>query len=125
MAKILIVDDNPLYRELAGTLLADAGHDILVAEDGEQALSVASKDSPDLILMDLSMPEMDGVMTMHRLRQIESARQTPVVAITAYPEKWAHKVVASEDFQGYIEKPFRPDTFVDEVLTYLKPLQPR
>jgi len=121
MAKILIVDDNPLYRELAGTLLTDAGHDTLMAEDGEEALRVARQELPDIILMDLSMPKMDGVETMRRLRQIEATEQTPVVAITAYPEKWAHKVVASEDFQGFIEKPFRPDTFVDEVLTFLAP----
>jgi CheY-like chemotaxis protein len=121
MAKILIVDDNILYRELASTLLADAGQEILEAEDGEKALRIARDESPDLILMDLSMPGMDGVATLRQLRQIGPISDIPIVAVTGYPEKWARELVASEGFQGYIEKPFRPDTFVDEALAFLDP----
>lgn len=121
MAKILIVDDNTLYRELASTLLADAGQDILEAGSGEEGLRIAQSESPDLILMDLSMPDMDGVTTMRSLRQIGPISQVPIVAVTGYPEKWARELVTTEGFQGYIEKPFRPETFVDEVLSYLAP----
>jgi CheY-like chemotaxis protein len=119
MAKILIVDDNSLYRELAGTLLADCGQDILEAESGEAAVRIAQTELPDLILMDLSMPEMDGVATLRKLRQIGPIRDIPIVAVTGYPEKWARELVTTEGFQGYIEKPFRPETFVDEALAYL------
>ncbi|HXH64786.1 MAG TPA: response regulator [Mariprofundaceae bacterium] len=119
MAKILIVDDNTLYRELAGTLLTEAGQDILEAESGEEALRIAQAEHPDLILMDLSMPEMDGVTALRRLRQISAIREVPIVAVTGYPEKWARELVTNEGFQGYIEKPFRPETFVDEALAYL------
>jgi CheY-like chemotaxis protein len=119
MAKILIVDDNSLYRELAGTLLADSGQEILEAESGEEALRIARTEHPDLILMDLSMPEMDGVATLRRLRQIGPISDIPIVAVTGYPEKWARELVTTEGFQGYIEKPFRPETFVDEALAYL------
>ena len=119
MPRILIVDDSALHRELGAVLLTQGGgHTILEAENGLEAIRMAQDEFPDLILMDLSMPEMDGVTAMHRLRATDATRHIPIVAITGYPEQWAREVTQG-GFQGYIEKPFRPSTFVEDVLAHL------
>ncbi len=121
MSRILIVDDNPLNRELGASLLAHAGQQVMEACNGKEALAVAQAELPDLILMDLNMPVMDGEEATHRLREIDATRHIPIVAVTGYPERWARQTALDGGFQGYIEKPFRPDTFADDVLGYLSP----
>ena len=122
MPKILIVDDNAMNRELGAILLRHAGQCVVEAADGEQALAMAQAELPDLILMDLSMPAMDGEEVMYRLREIDATRHIPILAITGYPERWGRQTTLESGFHGYIEKPFRPDTFADDVLAYLQPV---
>jgi len=121
LSSILIVDDNPMNRELGASLLEHAGHRAMEARDGEEALRMAQATLPDLILMDLNMPYMDGETALRRLREIDPVRHIPVVAITGYPERWDRETMLDGGFQGYIEKPFRPDTFADDVLGCLRP----
>lgn len=122
LPKILIVDDNAMNRELGVILLEQAGQYIVEAANGEEAVAKAQTELPDLILMDLSMPVMDGEEAMQRLREIDATRHIPILAITGYPERWGKQMALGWGFQGYIEKPFRPDTFADDVLAYLQPV---
>lgn len=121
MAKILVVDDNVLNLTLAAELLKAAGQDVLQAESGEAGIRTALAEHPDLILMDLHMPGMDGIEAARRLRQAEATRDIPIVAVTAYPEKWAKARTCREaGFQGCIGKPVHPDSFAGDVLKYLR-----
>ena len=121
LSRILIVDDNPLNRELGASLLEHAGQQVMEANNGKQALIVAQAELPELILMDLNMPVMDGETAMRQLREIDATRHIPLVAVTGYPEQWERQAALDGGFRGYIEKPFRPDTFADDVLAYLQP----
>lgn len=122
MSKILIADDNTMNRQLGAMLLERAEQRVVEAANGEEAVAVAQAEQPDLILMDLNMPVMDGIDALHRLREIEATRHIPILAITGYPERWGRQMVLEWGFQGYLEKPFRPDTFADDVLAHLQPV---
>lgn len=120
MAKILVVDDNVLNLTLACELLKAAGQDVLQAESGEAGIRTALAEHPDLILMDLHMPGMDGIEAMHRLRQHPATKGIPIVAVTGYPDKWREAREFSKDgFQGCIEKPLHPDSFAEQVQGFL------
>src|SRR5437899_1426615 len=105
MAKILVVDDTPSNVKVLLTLLSVSGHTVVTAEDGQQALDTALADPPDLVLLDVVMPVMDGYETCRRLRQEESTRFLPVVMITASGEQ--EKIKALEcGADDFIMKPF-------------------
>lgn len=80
---ILVVDDSPIQRKLTAAVLKASGYDVLVAEDGAQGIEIALQSHPDLILMDIAMPGMDGSTAVRHLRQHPGAGQVPVLAITA------------------------------------------
>lgn len=84
MKRILIVEDNDLNRDVLSRLLVARGYEVLAAEDGLQALTLAQRHQPDLILMDLGLPGIDGWECVRRLRSDPSTRATPVVALTAH-----------------------------------------
>jgi CheY-like chemotaxis protein len=84
MKRILIVEDNELNRDVLSRRLQARGYDVLVAEDGRQGLALAETHQPDLILMDLGLPEIDGWECVRRLRSNRSTQSIPVVALTAH-----------------------------------------
>jgi CheY-like chemotaxis protein len=84
MERILIVEDNELNRDVLSRRLTARGYQVLVAEDGRQGLALAEADRPDLILMDLGLPDIDGWACVRRLRANVSTRSIPVVALTAH-----------------------------------------
>ena len=84
MAKILIVEDNPLNRDMLSRRLIRSGHLVLMAGDGRQGITSAQTESPDLILMDMSLPEIDGWEATRRLKSDKSTRRIPVIALTAH-----------------------------------------
>lgn len=84
MAKILLVEDNELSRDMLGRRLARAGHEVLVAGDGESGLRMARAERPALILMDVSLPTLDGWEATSRLKAGDDTRLIPVVALTAH-----------------------------------------
>lgn len=84
MAKILLVEDNELNRDVLGRLLQRRGHAITFAEDGESALALALEACPELILMDISLPKMDGYEVTMKLRQNPDFRAVPIIALTAH-----------------------------------------
>ena len=82
--RILVVEDNPLNLKLVRDVLQFAGYDVIEAQSGEEGLRVAQEDPPDLVLMDLQLPGIDGTETLHRLRRGGLGRDVPVVAVTAF-----------------------------------------
>lgn len=84
MAKILIVEDNEMNRDMLSRRLARRGHEVKIAVDGVEGLAAASREQPDLILMDLSLPVMDGWETIKRLKADEGLKTIPVIALTAH-----------------------------------------
>jgi CheY-like chemotaxis protein len=84
MSRILLVEDNELNRDMLSRRLARKGYDVLIAEDGAKGIAAAIAEKPDLILMDMSLPEMDGWEATRRLKAADETRAIPVIALTAH-----------------------------------------
>lgn len=84
MAKILLVEDNEMNRDMLARRLKRRGYDVMVAVDGQAGIDMANSESPDLILMDLSLPVMDGWAATTHLKADETTREIPVIALTAH-----------------------------------------
>jgi len=119
MSRILVVDDNALNLQLACDALELAGHEVLSAANGEEAIALAASDHPDLILMDLRMPLMNGDEAMRRIKADEHTRHIPVVALTASAMKGEREKLLAAGFDGYIEKPIEVATFATLVASFL------
>jgi len=121
MAKetILIVEDNPVNRKLFLTVLRPHGYCLLTAGDGEEALKVASQELPDLILMDLQLPKMNGFMVTQRLKEQSSTAKIPVVAITAHAMGEERMRAEQIGFTAYITKPINTRAFPQQVRAIL------
>ena len=105
MAVILVVDDVATNRELAEEILELEGHRLLQAGNGREALEIARRERPDLILMDLRMPVMDGVEATHRIKGDPELKGIPVLALTASVMVGERERILGEGFDGFITKP--------------------
>ena len=103
--RILVVEDNPLNLKLVRDVLGFAGYDVVEATSGEEGLRVAEQDPPDLVLMDLQLPGIDGTETLRRLRQGNLPSGVPVVAVTAFAMAEDRNRASLAGFDGYLEKP--------------------
>jgi two-component system cell cycle response regulator DivK len=118
--KILIVDDNVDSRELVVKVLKNRGYQTIEAVDGEDALEKAAGERPDLILMDRSLPKIDGYEVTRRLKRQEALQNIPIVALTAHAMKGDKEKALEAGCEGYISKPINIRTLPDLVKTYLK-----
>ncbi|MDH3972767.1 MAG: response regulator [Deltaproteobacteria bacterium] len=105
MKKILIVDDNMLIRNITGDILKTLGYEVIDADDGYEGVKKAQKESPDLILMDLNMPGMNGIEAMNKVKEIPGQEKIPVVALTASAKEDEEGKLLGEGFDAYIMKP--------------------
>ena len=103
--RILVVEDNPLNLKLVRDVLQFAGYDVIEAHSGEEGVRAAQADPPDLVLMDLQLPGIDGTETLHRLRQGPLGHDVPVVAVTASAMAEDRERASLAGFDGYVEKP--------------------
>lgn len=103
---VLVVDDSEDMRFLLGQLLEDDGYDALFAEDGQEAIRQTQQGKPDLILMDMSLPVMDGWETVEYLRKQESFRLTPIIAVTAHVSKADEERALAVGCNEHVGKPF-------------------
>ena len=117
---VLLVEDNEENLKLARDVLEFAGFIVHVATTGEDALSRASTCSPDLILMDLQLPGIDGHTALTHLRADPATTGIPVVALTAYAMREDRERALSAGFDGYLEKPISVRSFPDQVRAYLR-----
>jgi two-component system cell cycle response regulator DivK len=105
MATILIVEDNPTNMRLAAYVLESAAHTVLTATDAEAGLTVARASLPDLILMDIQLPGMDGLEATAHLKADHATRAIPVIALTALAMKGDEERIRAAGCDGYIAKP--------------------
>ena len=112
MARILVVEDNPTNMSLVTFLLQSAGHTVLAATDAEAGLLLARTETPDLILMDIQLPGMDGLEATTILKADEVTRAIPVIALTALAMKGDKERILAAGCDGYIAKPMRYQDFL-------------
>ena len=105
MAKVLVIEDNPANMTLAVFLLQSAGHTALSATDAEAGLMLARDEQPDLILMDIQLPGMDGLQATGLLKQADATKAIPVIALTALAMKGDEERIRAAGCDGYIAKP--------------------
>ncbi len=119
MATILVIEDNPANMTLATFLLHSAGHRVLSATDAEAGLTLARDEQPDLILMDIQLPGMDGLSATMQLKANDDTRAIPVVALTALAMKGDEERIRAAGCDGYIAKPMRYQEFLAAISTHL------
>ncbi|EEF62166.1 response regulator transcription factor [Pedosphaera parvula] len=120
MAKILIVDDLPTEVQLMRSAIASLGHSVVVATDGEQAVEMAHRESPDLMLLDVVLPRMDGFQVCRKIKKDPNTSNIQVILISSKTQEsdkfWGLKQGAN----AYIFKPFSPQELVDAVKKNLR-----
>jgi len=119
---ILVVDDDPHIREVICFALEKAGMHVVVAEDGSQALTVMAAQTPDLIVLDIGMPEMDGLETCRRIRKTS---EIPILFLSAHDEEIDRVLGLEIGGDDYVTKPFSPRELVARINVILKRLLPR
>ena len=115
MSKILIAEDNPVNRELLRELLEMRGHTVAEACDGEEALGMMEQSLPDLVLLDIGMPLLDGFGVIRKIRENPRFASMPVVAVTAYAMQGDREKILSSNFDGYLSKPVDARSLVQEL----------
>jgi two-component system cell cycle response regulator DivK len=122
VATVLVVEDNPANLTLAVFLLESAGHTVLSATDAEAGLAFARDERPDLILMDIQLPGMDGLDAIGQLKSDEATRAIPVIALTALAMKGDEERIRAAGCDGYIAKPMNYHDFLLTVAARLNPV---
>jgi two-component system, cell cycle response regulator DivK len=118
--KILVVEDNEDSRELVVKILRRKGYQMVEAADGEEALAKALSEKPHLILMDISIPKIDGAEVTRRLKSREDFQNIPIVALTAHAMKGDREKMLEVGFEGYISKPINVHDFPGQVRNFLR-----
>ena len=116
---ILLTEDNPESRYLFCFILTKAGCEVVQAGNGVEALEKVKNLVPDLIIMDIQMPEMDGYETVERMRKDARLAKVPIVGLSAFAMATDREKALKNGFNGYIEKPIELDTFVRELASYV------
>jgi two-component system cell cycle response regulator DivK len=120
MARVLYIEDNQANRLLVLRVLTAEGHTVLEAENGLMGLQVAQRERPDLVLVDISMPEMDGYEVTSRLRALSELERVPIVALTANVLRGDRERSLQAGCDGYIQKPLDVDLLPSQVEAFLR-----
>lgn len=120
---ILVVEDNDMNMQLVEYLLEEAGYDILKASSGEEALEVAEKSPPALVLMDIHLPGMDGLSVAREMKRRNNTRHVPILALTAHAMRGDKDRFLEAGCDGYISKPIDVKSFIPSIEEFL-PTQP-
>ena len=115
MAKILVVDDEPIVQRLLQHHLERAGHEMLTAANGREAIEIANRDEPELIVMDVMMAEMDGLTALRRLKKDADTKAIPVIMITANPHHVTKQESEAAGAALFLTKPFSPNQLLTEI----------
>ncbi len=116
--KILYIEDNEQNYYLVNILLKTRDYEVLWAQDGQEGIDKADQSRPDLILLDIQLPVMDGYEVAKRLRSNLELSKIPIVAVTSYAMSGDREKALSAGCNGYIEKPIDPDTFLAQIDGY-------
>jgi two-component system, cell cycle response regulator DivK len=120
MTKVLVVEDNERNRYLISFLLKGDGFEVIEAFTGEEGVETAIRERPDLILMDIQLPGIDGYETTRRIRASPIGTRVPIIALTSYAMTGDRERSFAAGCTGYIEKPINPDTIIAQIRTFLK-----
>lgn len=113
--KVLIAEDNAVNRELLREILESRHYEVIEAADGQEALAKIEASKPDLVLLDINMPALDGFAVIRRLRQHPQLHHLPVLAVTAYAMKDDREKVMAAGFDGYVAKPVNAALLIREI----------
>jgi two-component system cell cycle response regulator DivK len=117
---VLLVEDNPHNRKIFSGMLTHSGFEVVEAEDGQQALDAVAKSLPDVILMDLSIPGVDGWEVTRRLKADARSQPVPIIALTAHAMRGDEERARAAGCDHYLAKPISPKKVVEEVRKILK-----
>ncbi|WP_028313325.1 response regulator [Desulfatibacillum aliphaticivorans] len=117
--KVLIIEDNEQNLYLITYLLENSGYEVTPARDGAQGCAMAEVVQPDVILLDIQLPGMDGYAVARALRKKPLVKETPIVAVTSYAMPGDKEKALSAGCTGYIEKPIDPAVFIDQLEEHL------
>jgi two-component system, cell cycle response regulator DivK len=117
--RILVVEDQPDSRQIIRDMLAGTDYEITEAENGEKALTAIEKQRPDLILMDIQMPIMDGYTATNQIKADPALRSIPIIAVTSYALASEEKKARAAGCDDYVTKPFSPRQLLAKIRQYL------
>lgn len=120
MAKILLVEDNEMNRDMLKRRLSRKGYDVLIAEDGAQGVSLAQTQAPDLILMDMSLPIKDGWQATREIKADTNTQEIPVIALTAHAMAGDREKCLAAGCDDYDTKPVEFPRLLEKIETHLK-----
>jgi CheY-like chemotaxis protein len=115
MIRILVAEDNAVNRELLRELLEARGYAVSEACDGQEALHMIEQAQPELLLLDIGMPVLDGFAVIRRIRENPLMARLPVVAVTAYAMRGDREKILKSGFDGYLSKPLNPSSLTEEL----------
>jgi CheY-like chemotaxis protein len=117
--RLLIIEDNEQNLCLATFLLEKSGYEVIAAHDGREGIEKATNEQPDLIVLDIQLPLMDGYAVANRLKTLPECKAIPIVAVTSFAMLGDKEKVLAAGCEGYIEKPINPETFVQQIERHL------
>src|SRR5262245_21412550 len=119
MNRILVVEDQEDNRQILRDLLTNAGYEMIEAEDGQQALDLAARHRPDLILMDIQLPLLDGYEATRRIKADPNLKMIPIIVVTSYALSGDEEKARAAGCDAYVAKPFSPRALLAKIREYL------
>jgi DNA-binding response OmpR family regulator len=120
MTKILMVDDDKLVTDLLEKLLKSDGYQTVIVNDSSKAVDVAQTENPDLVLLDLMMPQPDGFRVCRMLREVPQFKRLPIIIVTALDDSDSRAVAFGAGANDYLTKPFHPDELAEKIIAALE-----
>ena len=117
---VLVIEDNEKNRYLISFILKAAGYAVIEAVTGEEGVETAIREHPDLVLMDIQLPGIDGYETTRRIRASPGGTKIPIIALTSYAMTGDRERALAAGCTGYVEKPINPDTILEEIQKYFR-----
>jgi two-component system cell cycle response regulator DivK len=117
--RILVVEDQEDNRQILRDLLANAGYDMIEAEDGEQAITAAAEHRPDLILMDIQLPMVDGYEATRRIKADPALSAIPIIVVTSYALSGDEEKARAAGCDAYVAKPYSPRALLAKIREYV------
>lgn len=121
---LLLIEDSEKNRYLATFLLEEHGYKVFHAPDGPRGIALALELRPEVIVLDIQLPGMDGLAVARALRQLDSMRGVPIIAVTSFAMVGDREKALAAGCDGYIEKPIDPATFAEEIARFRAPKRP-
>lgn len=119
MKRVLVVEDNETNLYLIRFILKKNGFEVIEARKGVEGVKLAATEKPDLIMMDIQLPDINGLEVTKKIRASDAGSEVPIIALTSYALAGDREKALAAGCKGYIEKPINPETFMAEVKKYL------